>query len=81
MDGSVYQDYLKKNIYDLSISLCLNTDGAPVVSSKGLSLWPGMAKIIELPDSMSESFENLIFIGLWLDNAKPSCEIFLLVCG
>ena len=50
------------------MSLCLNTDGAPMITSKSLCLWPFIAKIIELPDSISESFENLIFIGLWLDN-------------
>ena len=50
------------------MSLCLNTDGAPMITAKSLSFWPFIAKIIELPDSISESFENLILIGLWLDN-------------
>jgi hypothetical protein len=50
-----------------------------VVVSKGLSLWPVIAKIIEL-DNISESFENLIFVGLLLDNAKPSYEIYMSKC-
>jgi hypothetical protein len=79
-DGVIYQDYLRTSNFDISISLCLNTDGAPVVVSKGLSLWPVLAKIIELPESISESFENLIFIGLWLDNMKPNSEIFISKC-
>jgi hypothetical protein len=48
-DGVIYQDYLRTSNFDISISLCLNTDGAPVVVSKGLSLWPVLAKKIELP--------------------------------
>jgi hypothetical protein len=80
LDGSIYQDYLKNNKYDLTVSLCLNTDGAPMITSKSLSLWPFIAKIIELPDSISESFENLIFIGLWLDNEKPNYEVFMTKC-
>jgi hypothetical protein len=39
-----------------------------------------MAKIVELPDKVSESFENLIFVGLWLDNVKPNSEIFTSKC-
>jgi hypothetical protein len=79
-DGAIYQDYLKTTNYDLNISLCLNTDGAPVIVSKSFSLWPVMAKIVELPDKVSESFENLIFVGLWLDNVKPNSEIFISKC-
>ncbi len=80
LDGSIYQDYLKKEQHDVTISLCLNTDGAPVVASKGLSLWPVIAKIVELPDIIGESLENLVFIGLWLDNMKPNCEVFMDKC-
>ena len=80
LDGSVYQDYLRKNKYDITISLCLNSDGAPLIVSKGMSLWPVLAKIIELPDNISESFENLIFIGLWLDNQKPAYDVFMAKC-
>ena len=45
-----------------------------------MSLWPVLAKIIELPDNISESFENLIFIGLWLDNQKPAYDVFIAKC-
>lgn len=80
LDGSVYQDYLQHKNCDLIISLCLNTDGAPLVVSKGMSLWPVIAKIIELPDNISESFENLIFVGLWLDNQKPAYDVYMAKC-
>jgi hypothetical protein len=43
-------------------------------------LWQVLAKIIELQESISESFENLIFIELWLDNMKPNSEIFISKC-
>ena len=79
-DGSLYQDYLAKIKYDLTISLCLNTDGAPMINSKGFSLWPVIGKIIELPDNIGESFENLIFIGLWLDNEKPCYKTYMSKC-
>jgi hypothetical protein len=39
-----------------------------------------MAKIDELPDRVSESFENLIFVRLWLDDVKPNSEIFISKC-
>ena len=39
-----------------------------------------MGKIIELPDNISESFENLIFVGLWLDNQKPAYDVFMSKC-
>ena len=80
MDGSVYQEYLITKRCDVTISLCLNSDGAPLVVSKGMSLWPVIAKIIELPDNISESFENLIFVGLWLDNQKPAYDVFMSKC-
>ena len=49
-------------------------------ASKGLSIWPVIAKIIELPEIIGENFNNLIFIGLWLDNEKSSNEIFMSKC-
>ena len=51
-----------------------------MIVSKSFSLWPVMAKIVELPDLVSESFENLIFVGLWLDAVKPNSEIFISKC-
>jgi hypothetical protein len=62
LDGSIYQGYLKKEQHNVTISLCLNTDGAPVVASKGLSLWPVIAKIVELPDIIGESFESFYWV-------------------
>ena len=71
---------LKKQQHDLTVSLCLNTDGAPVELSKCLSLWPVIGKIVELPEIIGESFENLVFIGLWLDNIKPNSEDCMAKC-
>ena len=45
-----------------------------------MNLLPVKAKIIELPDYINESFENLIFIGLWLDNMKPNSEVYVSKC-
>ena len=46
-------------------------DGAPLTNSNTISIWPVLAKIVELPESIAESFENLIIIGLWIDTDKP----------
>jgi hypothetical protein len=51
-----------------------------LVVSKGISLWPVIAKIIKLPDNISESFDNLILVGLWLDNQKPPYEDLMGKC-
>jgi len=48
-----------------------------------MSLWPVIAviaKIIELPDNNSESSDNLIFVGLWIDNQKQAYDLLMGNC-
>ena len=65
MDGSVYQDFVrtKPTKTSFTISLNINSDGAPLVNSKNIAMWPLMASITELNPSSRESFSNLIFLG------------------
>ena len=65
MDGSIYQDFIngQSNKSCLTISLNINSDGAPLVNSKNISMWPLMASIIELNATSRQSFSNLIYLG------------------
>ena len=83
VDGSIYKTYIKSNLINQNtfiVSLCINSDGAPLLTSKSTSMWPVLARILELPDKTSESFENLIVVGLWLNDEKPLYEIYLSEC-
>ena len=61
MDGSVYQNFIKKYEHDLVISLIVNTDGAPVANSGNYLMWRVFA-IIELDQNCPDKFTN-IFLG------------------
>jgi hypothetical protein len=80
LDGSIYQNYLNNTKNDATISLCINSDGAPLLTSKNCAMWPVISKIVELPDVIGERFENLIFIGLWINAEKPEYELFISKC-
>jgi hypothetical protein len=72
-DSSNYKSFI--NIISSSklfISLGLNSDGA--------SMWPLIGKIIELPDCVSKSSENPVFIGMWSSTQKPLYDKFLDKC-
>jgi hypothetical protein len=82
-DGSIYKRFIQNNqpgSNTFIVSLIVNSDGAPILASKNTSMWPVLAKIVELHDKTSESFENLIIIGLWLNEEKPNYEIYLSKC-
>ena len=49
---------------EITISLNINTDGAPLVKSTRFAMWPISATIVELNQSSSESFPNVILLGL-----------------
>ncbi len=40
----------------------LNSDGAPIANST-MALWPILGSILELEQSVRESFENLLIFG------------------
>ena len=59
MDGSVYQNFIKKYEHDIVISLIVNTDGAPVAYSGNYLMWPVLATIIELDQNCPDKFTNM----------------------
>ena len=64
LKASIYQDYIKSQSNShLTISLNLNTDGAPLLESKNFSMWPNLGTILELDQNVRESFQNLIVFG------------------
>lgn len=58
------------------ISLNINSDGAPLTKSTKHSIWPVLATIVELDDSSRDKFENVIFLGFWLNKVKPPALFF-----
>lgn len=80
-DGSKYKSLIKNtDSSKILVTLGLNSDGAPLVVDTNVSMWPVLAKIIELPDVIGESFKNLVFVGMWLSNNKPVYDKFLEKC-
>ena len=66
-DGSIYKEHIKNlNKNTLSVSLNLNSDGAPFIKSTSSSLWPVIGTITELNASSKDSFENLIIFGKYI---------------
>jgi ribosomal protein L30/L7E len=81
LDGSNYSSLIKStDSRKILVSLGLNSDGAPLVVDTNVSMWPVLAKIIELPVLIGESFKNLVFVGMWLCNSKPIYDKFLEKC-
>ncbi len=72
LDGSVYTNFLKNkrenNEREVNskfiLSFNLNTDGAPIVKSRGYSMWPLIGTIVELGQTSREKFENIVTFGM-----------------
>lgn len=73
-DGFIYQKAIKE-IKTPFISLNINTDGAPILTSYNLSIWPVMATITEL-GALKDSFKNIVVIDLWLSTYKPERTLY-----
>lgn len=80
MDGTIYQDYLEKQINQDNaciISFNLNTDGDSLLNGQNLSLWPILGTIVELKSTVREKFDNIVVFGLWLSESKPDHKKYL----
>ncbi len=76
LDGTIYSN-LNLNEKDyITISLNINTDGAPLIKCLSYAMWPVIATVVELKQSVREKFDNIIFLGMWLHNSKPNYNIF-----
>ncbi|RNA13939.1 hypothetical protein BpHYR1_052366 [Brachionus plicatilis] len=78
--NSFLNQFVQNKEENLLISLALNGDGAPMTSSKSYKIWPIIGTVLELDPSSREKFENLIFLGLWINDAQPNYKIFYSKC-
>jgi hypothetical protein len=52
-----------------NLSLCLFCDGTPLVKSRNLSLWIMLCSILELPQNVRESKQNIIVHSIIIGNS------------
>ncbi|KAG0434664.1 hypothetical protein HPB47_018956 [Ixodes persulcatus] len=57
------------------VTLTVNTDGSPVFSSSGASVWPIQFLVNELP--APERFKHCTLVGLWFGKGHPNMALFL----
>ncbi|KAG0444676.1 hypothetical protein HPB47_013520, partial [Ixodes persulcatus] len=57
------------------VTLTVNTDGSPVFSSSGASVWPIQFLVNELP--APERFKHCTLAGLWFGKGHPNMALFL----
>ncbi|XP_040079427.1 uncharacterized protein LOC120850815, partial [Ixodes scapularis] len=57
------------------LTLTVNTDGSPVFSSSGASIWPIQFTVNELP--VPQRFEHCTLAGLWFGKGHPNMALFL----
>lgn len=80
LDGLIHLNLPNDDENEITISLNINTDGAPLIKSRNYSMWPVLASIVELNQSSRESFKNIILLGLWLHKKKPKLNGFFSKC-
>ena len=82
LNGSLYQE-LRKPGHFLShpsnFSLIFNTDGVPLYSSSGVSIWPVYLVINELPPKQRFLKKNMVLWGTWQGQGKPAFQSFFQV--
>lgn len=73
-DGQLYKEIINTSNEDsnfsLTITLCFNTDGAPIFHSSKKSFWPLQCFINELPPEIR--FKYPLLCALSIDNREPS---------
>lgn len=57
------------------LTVTVNTDGSPVFSSSGVSIWPIQFTVNELPVSLR--FQHCTLAGLWFGKEHPDMTLFL----
>lgn len=80
-DGRAYKDLREKNsVGHDDVTLTVNTDGSPVLSSFGASLWPIQFIVSELIPH--ERFKHCTLAGLWFRKNHPNMRVSLEnICG
>jgi hypothetical protein len=59
------------------ITLNIHTDGAPLVRTTKLSLWPCLASVVELAPQVREKQTNILVLCLWSSSVKPNVDLFM----
>lgn len=72
-DGIAYER-VRQQIPNGDITLTVNTDGSPLFSSSGRSVWPIQLLMNELPPS--HRFDNCTVAGLRFDDTHPNMLLF-----
>ena len=75
VDGAVYQSKVRDNNY---ITLVWHIDGASVIKSKSVQIWPITGFIVEIGESRRYAMRNIVLCGLWYGESKPNFELFQL---
>ncbi|XP_044168176.1 uncharacterized protein LOC122952196 [Acropora millepora] len=79
VDGKYYNKLCKEGQFlhnKSNISFIFNTDGAPLYSSSGVSLWPVFLAINELPSPERFSKQNMLMWGIWQGKGKPPFNVY-----
>ena len=58
-------------------SIVISCDGATVLKSRALNIWPLMCFLVELPPELRYKMKNILLAGLWYGNSKPDMAIFV----
>lgn len=74
--GTVYQNATGKDNPEKLISLVYHIDGAPVVKSKSMNLWPTQCFVVELSTYLRYCFSNILVCGLSCSPKKPDLKVF-----
>ncbi|CAF1345618.1 unnamed protein product [Didymodactylos carnosus] len=59
------------------VTLIVHSDGAPLIRTTRVSLWPCFASIVELPPPVREYQTNIVVLALWSAKQKPNVNVFL----
>ncbi len=76
LDGDIHLKLPIDKENETTISININSDGAPLIKSRKFAMWPVLGTIVELNQSSRESFRNVILLGLWIHRKKPKLNKF-----
>ena len=78
INGQLYKSVMLENECgdDAYLSLMFNTDGVPLYSSSGISIWPVYLVLNELPPMMRFSKKNMVLWGVWQGKGKPKFQTY-----
>ncbi|CAF1510553.1 unnamed protein product, partial [Didymodactylos carnosus] len=73
INGTVYKKLTENNLKQLTIML--HTDGAPLTTVGGKSLWPVQATLVEIPPPIRDHIGAIMVFGAWLGGRHPDRDL------